>query len=235
MKKPIIGIIGKVQPQYGEDIWHRIDEVDEIRYLIVKNGGIAITLLPTEVTLKFNDNDIKDDTVLSDKEKEELYRQIDLCDGFILQGGLYSSNYEIEMAKRIIELDKPLIGICAGFNNILRAVGTDVMEDKTKSHDIYDKNYRHNVSVIKETRLFDLIGKGEYSVNSIHSMIAPKENVEGYATISSLSDEGLVESFELSNKRFVVGIKWHPELMLEDEFPQKLFKEFIKESCISEK
>ena len=164
-----------------------------------------------------------------------MYRQIDLCDGFILQGGLYSSNYEIEMAKRIIELDKPLIGICAGFNNILRAVGTDVMEDKTKSHDIYDKNYRHNVSVIKETRLFDLIGKGEYSVNSIHSMIAPKENVEGYATISSLSDEGLVESFELSNKRFVVGIKWHPELMLEDEFPQKLFKEFIKESCISEK
>ena len=36
MKKPIIGIVGKVQPQYGEDIWHRIDEVDEIRYLIVK-------------------------------------------------------------------------------------------------------------------------------------------------------------------------------------------------------
>lgn len=26
MKKPIIGIIGKVQPQYDEDIWHRIDE-----------------------------------------------------------------------------------------------------------------------------------------------------------------------------------------------------------------
>ena len=122
MQKPIIGIIGKVQPQHGEDIWHRIDEVDEIRYLIVKNGGIAITLLPTEATLKFNDNDIKDDTVLSEEELNDLYRQIDLCDGFILQGGLYSSNYEIEMDKRIIELDKPLIGICAGFNNILRAI-----------------------------------------------------------------------------------------------------------------
>lgn len=48
MKKPLIGIIGKVQPQYGDDIWHRIDEVDELRYLIVKNGGTAITLLPTE-------------------------------------------------------------------------------------------------------------------------------------------------------------------------------------------
>jgi len=100
--KPLIGIIGKVQPQYGEDIWHRIDEVDEIRYLIVKNGGTAITLL------------------------------------------------------------------------------------------------------------------------------APRENVEGYAKISSFSKEGLVESIELENKKFIIGVKWHPELMLEDEFPTKLFKKFIE-------
>ena len=229
MKKPIIGIIGKVQPQYGEDIWHRIDEVDEIRYLIVKSGGTAIMLLPTEETLKFNDNDIKDDTVLKEEELDELYRQIDLCDGFILQGGLYSSNYEIEMAKRIIELDKPLIGICAGFNNILRAIGTDVIEDKTKSHDIYDKNYRHSISIIKGTKLYDLMKKDEYDVNSIHSMIAPKEKVENYAKISSISYDGLVESFELSDKKFVIGIKWHPELMIEDKFTQELFNELIKE------
>ena len=227
MKRPIIGIIGKVQPQYGEDIWHRIDEVDEIRYLIVKNGGTAIMLLPTEITLKFNDNDIEYNTVLSDEEKNELYRQIDLCDGFILQGGLYSANYEIEMAKKIIELDKPLIGICAGFNNILRAIGTDVIEDKTKSHDIYDKEYRHEISIIKGTKLFDLVKKEKYNVNSIHSMIAPKGNVEKYARISAISYDNLVESFELDNKKFVMGIKWHPELMLGDEFPNKLFKEFI--------
>ena len=227
MKRPIIGIIGKVQPQYGEDIWHRIDEVDEIRYLIVKNGGTAIMLLPTEITLKFNDNDIEYNTVLSDEEKNELYRQIDLCDGFILQGGLYSANYEIEMAKKIIELDKPLIGICAGFNNILRAIGTDVIEDKTKSHDIYDKEYRHEISIIKGTKLFDLVKKEKYNVNSIHSMIAPKGNVEKYARISSISYDNLVESFELDNKKFVMGIKWHPELMLEDEFSNILFKEFI--------
>ena len=227
MKRPIIGIIGKVQPQYGEDIWHRIDEVDEIRYLIVKNGGTAIMLLPTEITLKFNDNDIEYNTVLSDEEKNELYRQIDLCDGFILQGGLYSANYEIEMAKKIIELDKPLIGICAGFNNILRAIGTDVIEDKTKSHDIYDKEYRHEISIIKGTKLFDLVKKEKYNVNSIHSMIAPKGNVEKYARISAISYDNLVESFELDNKKFVMGIKWHPELMLEDEFSNILFKEFI--------
>ena len=152
MTKPIIGIIGKVQPKYEESLWHRIDEVDEIRYLIVKHGGIAITLLPTEVTIKFNDNDIRDNKILTKEEKEDLYKQLELCDGFILQGGLYSCNYEIEMAKKIIEMDKPLIGICAGFNNILRALGSDVILDETKNHDIYDENYRHKVPVLRQNR-----------------------------------------------------------------------------------
>ena len=59
--KPVIGIVAK--PGYKDltDIWYRMDIVDEIRYLIVKNGGTAIMLLPTEAKLKFNDNDIKDD------------------------------------------------------------------------------------------------------------------------------------------------------------------------------
>jgi len=227
MSKPIIGIIGKFQPKYGEDLWRRIDEVDEIRYLVVKNGGTAIMLLPTEATLKFNENDIKDDTVLTEEEKNELYRQIDLCDGFILQGGLYSSKYEVEIAKRVIELDKPLIGICAGFNNILRAIGTDVILDDSQSHNIYNALYRHKISIVKGTKLYDMMKKDECEVNSIHEMIAKAEMVEPYAKISSLSYDGLVESIELENKKFVIGVKWHPELMLDDSFTKELFKEFI--------
>ena len=150
MEKPIIGIIGKVRPNYNDDLWKRNTIVDEFRYYIIKNGGLAISLLPTENSMEFNDNDIIDNKKLSREEIEDLYKQIDLCDGFILQGGLISCNYEIEMAKRIIELDKPLIGICAGFNNILRALGTGVLEDKTKSHDYYDKTYRHNIKIEKK-------------------------------------------------------------------------------------
>ena len=106
-------------------------------------------------------------------------------------------------------------------------LGTDGNEDKTNSHNIYDKTYRHKISVFEGTRLYSLIGKNEYSVNSMHTMIAPKENVEKYAKISSISSDGLVESFELYDKKFIIGIKWHPEQMLEDEFPDKLFREFI--------
>ena len=85
------------------------------------------------------------------------------------------------------------------------------------------------MSVVKGTKIYDLINKDEYEVNSIHSMIAPKEKVEGYAKISSVSYDGLVESFEIENKKFVIGIKWHPELMLDqDDNMNNIFKEFIK-------
>jgi len=224
--KPIIGIIGKVSPNFDEDLWHRNRVADEFRYYVVKNGGIAISLLPTEATLQFNDNDIIDNKKLNEEELEDLYKQIELCDGFVLQGGLISCNYEIELAKKIIELDKPLIGICAGFNNILRTLGTSVIEDKTKSHDYYDKDYRHMVKIEHDSIIYDIVGKEEYLVNSIHTMIATKELVDPYAKITSYSYDGLVESFEVENKKFVVGIKWHPEL-IDDGVADELFKIFI--------
>jgi len=57
-------------------------------------------------------------------------------------------------------------------------------------------------------------------------MIATKELVDPYAKITSYSYDGLVESFEVENKKFVVGIKWHPEL-IDDGVADELFKIFI--------
>ena len=229
MNKPIIGIVAKPGYKDEHDIWNRMDIVDELRLLVVKSGGIALVILPTENTMTFNDNDILDKVELNEQEIKDLHQVVNMCDGIILQGGLVSCNYEIEVAKKAIELDIPLIGICAGFNNILRAIGTDVIYDETKSHNYYDMNYRHNINVIKDTQLWDIYGQDKMQVNSIHTMIAPKELVEPFTRISSISDEGLVESFELKDKKFALGIKWHPELMLDEEFTNKLFKRFIEE------
>ena len=42
--KPVIGIVAKPGYKVDEDIWYRMDIVDEIRYLIIQNGGIAINI-----------------------------------------------------------------------------------------------------------------------------------------------------------------------------------------------
>ena len=81
----------------------------------------------------------------------------------------------------------------------------------------------------KDTELYKLIEKEKIDVNSIHSMIATKELVEPYAKTSSYSEDGLVESFELTNKKFVMGIKWHLELLFNEKYVDRLFEKFINE------
>jgi putative glutamine amidotransferase len=126
-----------------------------------------------------------------------------------------------------IEQDKPLLGICAGFNNILRALGSDVVLDKTGNHNHYDISYRHPVKIEKGTMLYELIGSKEYSVNSIHTMVAQKDMVSPFADINAYSEDGLVEGFEMDDMNFVLGLKWHPELMREEKFTQRLFEVFM--------
>lgn len=230
--KPIIGIIGKTLEFDEEFLWHEITCYDEIRYLIVKNGGIAIELLPTQPILNFVDveknyKEFSKKEILNKEELDDLYRQVELCDGIVVQGGILSSKFEVEIVKKAIEMNKPIIGICGGFNNILRALGGDVIEELTRKHDHFDKKYRHSVNILEDSKLYELVGKTSLQVNSLHFMIAPKDMVEPYAKITSFSEDGLVESFEVPNKKFVLGMKWHPELMLEEEYVHTIFKEFI--------
>jgi len=232
-KKPIIGIIGKPIEYIEEFLWHQVTCYDETRYLVVKNGGIAIELLPTQPKIEFVDVEknymaTKESDILSKEELEDIDRQIEMCDGIIIQGGVMTCMFEIEIIRKALERDLPIIGICAGFNNILRALGGDVKEDNSRSHDHFTKDYRHSIKILKDSKLYEMIGKENLEVNSLHFMIAPKENVEKFAKITSYSEDGLVESFEVPDKKFVLGFKWHPELMIEEEYVDKIFKEFIK-------
>lgn len=228
MKKPIIGIPCKVREHDQGDLWHRMEVVDEIRVLVIEHGGIAVMLMPSEDTFDFNQSDLGDPKQLSEEETSDLHAQVDLCDGIILQGGLYSCAYEVEIARYALEKDIPLMGICAGFNNILRALGSNIREDLTKRHSIYSKDYRHDIEIVKDTPMYEIIGSKEYRVNSLHTMIADRDKVEGYGRINAVSDDGLVECFDVPEKRFVLAIKWHPEIMAEEEYVHRLFDRYLK-------
>ena len=228
MKKPIIGIPSKIQNRrIGNDLWRRQEVVDELRYLVIRHGGIAVMLMPSELTYQFNESDLGDPRILSEEEIADLHTQADLCDGIILQGGDYSCAYEVEIARYALEKDMPLMGICAGFNNILRALGSNIREDMTGTHSVYDRNYRHHISIVKGSRMYDFAGSEDMGVNTFHTMVADPDMVEPYAKIDACSDDGLVECFEVGGKRFAMGFKWHPELM-EDDCTDRIFAAFLK-------
>ena len=59
-------------------------------------------------------------------------------------------------------------------------------------------------------------------------MIASDADIKEFC-IAARSEDGLVEAIELRVKRFVMGIKWHPESMIEvDPRMNDIFMEFLK-------
>ena len=227
-EKPVVGIVAKPVGMPREHLWHRLTLVDDLRLMVVENGGAAIGILPSEETMEFHQEDDLVYKTLSYEEIQDLDQELRLCRGLILQGGLASNYYEVVLAKLALARDMPVLGICAGFNNLLRAMGGDVKYDKTESHNIEDKDYRHRVLIREGTRMAEIMGAKEILTNSIHTMIATEEMITPYARVNMVSEDGLVEGIEIPEKKFAMGVKWHPEIMREDEAVRRLFAEFMR-------
>ena len=229
-KKPIIGIVSKPNIFCDHELFTQQIVYDGVRNGILRNCGLAIGILPTKISNKFCVSDeVINASDFSQSELDDLYSLIDGCDGIIIQGGLSSDDYEIKAAKYAIDRDIPLLGICAGFNNIIRAMGGKVFAINNSKHNREDGSIAH-INIIKEnTILHDILKTNEVEVNSIHTMFANEEDIKNL-DISAYSADGYVEAIELKDKKFCLGVKWHPELMLDNKNMNSIFKCFI-EAC----
>lgn len=216
----IIGIVSKPAND-KQSLWSKQKITDDFRKLIIENGAVAIGILPTNID--YNES-------MTPQEKENFHKILNLCDGFILQGGWQTGKYEIYVAKYAIENNIPLLGTCCGLNNILFSQGDTVQKERDESHNIYDRNYRHDILVDETSKLYTLLGKNrEVKVNSIHNIMIKDSDVNHFDIVAHDLD-GFVEAVELKNKSFCLGLKWHPEIMENDQIMKNLFKEFVK-SC----
>lgn len=228
MKTPIIGIVSKnltVEDFFGWQ-WQRI--CDSIRYAINKNGGLVIGILPQKNNQTFNQEDEHENIELTQFEQERLLQTLKLCDGIILQGGISSHNYEEFIAKYCYDNNIPCLGICAGFNNMVRALGgTTIKLINVDKHDRPDLQYAHSCNIIDKTSLFyKIIKQDTFFVNSVHTYIANKIPIS--LSVVAMSDDEQVEVVEAKNKKFYIGIKYHPELLIDkDDFENNIFKTFI--------
>lgn len=229
MKKVIIGVVSKniISENFYNWSWQRIS--DSIRYAINKNNGLVLGILPQTTRQNFNIVNEHEEIMLTPQEKKDLIVFIKKCDGIILQGGIAPHYYEEFIAKYCYEHDFPLLGICAGFNNVIRGLGgkTDIL-DNPNVHDRPDLTYAHKCIITDKNSLFYKIVKHEvFDVNSIHTHLAtfvPKE-----LSIVAVSEDKQIEVVEAKNKRFYIGIKYHPELLVDfDEKQNHIFKKFIQ-------
>ena len=226
--KPIIGIVSKnitIEEFYNWS-WQRIS--NDVRYSINKNGGLVLGILPQTLRKNFNQEDESDKVKLSSEEISDLISLIEKCDGIVLQGGISSHNYEEFIAKYCYENDIPLLGICAGYNNMIRGLGGTA--EKIQNVDVHDRpdlKYAHKCKVIDKKSLFyNIVKQEEFDVNSVHTYTGAK--IPNELTVVAVSDDNQVEVVEATNKSFFIGTKYHPELLVDEDNKQnEIFKAFI--------
>lgn len=225
MKKPIIGIVSKHYEKYVET---EIDTFvnDNVKQAVFDSGGIAIGILPTNLQVNYTGDNWKDN--LSRTQKENLVSQIKLCDGIILQGGLETDNYEVIVAKYCYDNDIPILGICAGQNNVVRAIGgTTYRIPNPEKHNKSFNEYVHSIKIDKDSKFYSIVKTTEMMVNSIH-----QRSIKScpFLDIAAVCEDGYADVVEAKNKRFYMGVRFHPEYLYRKDISMSdLFISFIEE------
>lgn len=133
------------------------------------------------------------------------------------------SDFEISLLKGIVNLKKPVLGICYGMELINVAFGGTLYQDidSQLTVEINHKKDYHMI-VITKNRLLE---KGRFSVNSTHH-----QAIKGLGTdlkAFAYSTDNLIEAFYMEDYPFLVGVQWHPERLMDDSLSSALFNLFV--------
>lgn len=200
--------------------------MEEIRLAVTKFDGIPILLLPVDK------GDLSCKNLYNEEDIKDLESVLSLCDGFILPGGDTWYEFDEVVIDYAIRRDKPLLAICLGMQALSKMligekrIGYDntIKNNTLINHLEPNNNYVHSVIIDKNSKLYSIIGDEEITVNSRHSYHVPELD---NTLVSARSSDGLIEGVELKDKKFIIGVQWHPESNLEDKYSKKLFKVFF--------
>ena len=193
--KPIIGIIMR---DSISSIGHKIKYTyNDIEYAIIKSGGIPVGI-----------------------SNDDIYAYLDICSGFILQGGDNIDKNDLNIIKLLYEKDIPLLGICLGMQEMgICFNGREINIDN------HLNNEYHEVIIKEDSLLFKIIKTNKILVNSRHKSVIYNTNLN----VSGVSYDNTIEAIEDDKKRFFLGVEWHPENMyIYDLNSRKIFDYFIK-------
>jgi len=147
-------------------------------------------------------------------------------------------DYELELARRAIDSDVPLLAICRGIQVLNVARGGSLVQDipdqigVTVNHALREPPaaIAHEVWIAEGSLLDRLMRERLESdacpVNSRHHQ-APKALGEGL-TVSATAPDGVIEALEDPSRRFCLGVQWHPENFYRTGEFRALFEAFVE-------
>lgn len=161
------------------------------------------------------------------EEKNEFNRIkeiIDKCDGIIFPGGKYVREIDCEIMKYLYEINKPTLGICLGMQVMGETFNGRIRKKVEKENHNILEEYAHDININKNSKLYEILKEEKIKVNSRHNKYIPDTNLSKVA----YSEDGILEAIEDKNKKFFIGVQWHPESIQNDIYSKKIFDYFIK-------
>lgn len=235
MRKPMIGILPLVDME-RESYWM----IPGYMKGIEAAGGIPVMLPLTT-------------------DHEIIQKLVKDFDGFLLTGGqdvspkiygeeilpecgqINSERDEMEriLIEKVIEMDKPMLGICRGIQILNAVLGGTLYQDLPMQHQSeidhhmtppYDRVV-HKVILNEETPLYSILNVKELGVNSYHHQAI--KDLSKKLNVAAVSEDGIVEGVYMPDKKFVLATQWHPELSYcNDKNSMKIFETFVDAASI---
>lgn len=238
MTLPIIGITTEVVD--GDHLELRASFI----YSISKLGGIPLLLPKVE-------------------DKDVIKGQLEHIDALFLTGGndinpaTYGENphpklenveagrdeYELELIHLALDKDIPILGICRGSQLLNSVAGGTMYQDldseygegliqhrQTSNRDFLN----HKIEIFEGTKLHDITGVTEMSVNSFHHQA--NHDIGASFEVAAVAPDGVIEAIESKEHDFVIGLQFHPEDAFEFNEPsRKIMEAFIKAAADDKK
>jgi putative glutamine amidotransferase len=143
--------------------------------------------------------------------------------------------FEIRLILSAVGRNMPILGVCRGIQILNVAHGGTIrnLRDDENLSDLHgidmDSFSAHQVKIIEGTHLARMVGGGEHQINSFHGQAVGVPGTD--LRICAAAPDGVIEGIERADRKFVIGIQWHPEIdSLADKSALVLFEELVKQA-----
>lgn len=137
---------------------------------------------------------------------------------------------ELSLLKAALPQQLPILGICRGSQMINVALGgtlhTDIHEVYVQAPKMRTVLPKKRVAIEQDSRLDRILRCNPCLVNALHHQSVDRLGED--LKIAARDESGIVQAIENEKAPFLLGVQWHPELLVWKKPQQRLFAALVQ-------